>query len=442
MDMQALMPRPTISKNGKLCCGKKMKSGPWLEGTLNSEYRKEFLEKEVPLSTKSFKPLELPKVPGAKFDANTTYEGDFTLIHPARRAPIRPRHSQAVENLRFEGVSAYQSQFEYKGIPYERVKAPSVYEPTQAPLSTDTTYTGDYAVRAVPLPPSMIKRGSNLELGGKFDAQSMYKATFVNLPPAKRDPALPVPGGQVVPQGSFDAGTVYRSHFLPMESSRPAQFKPTDAGAMNNTNWDGENLTEYKGQFMNKGIRANPAAKPLTSSEVIPMGRLDTSTTYGGDFKQKAIGRIPPIRPDNAIKPETLPFNGRSSYADSFLPKVVPYERVRASLSFEPSLAKFDETTTSGEAYRAYQNVPGYRGVPRMGGIKKDEQGIFDGRSTYKQDFMQLPGERAVPKPPPVAVLPDASFDGTTIYRADFVEKELPVRPAPCVECDSEGEEV
>jgi hypothetical protein len=65
---------------------------------------------------------------------------------------------------------------------------------------------------------------------------------------------------------------------------------------------------------------------------------------------------------------------------------------VRASLTFEPSLAKFDETTTSAEAYKAYKSVPAFRGVPRVNGIRKEEQETFDGKSTYKQDFMQLPG--------------------------------------------------
>ena len=47
------------------------------------------------------------------------------------------------------------------------------------------------------------------------------------MPFARRDPAAPASGGQVLPTGDFDQGTMYRSSFVPKEIGVPEQFRPT-----------------------------------------------------------------------------------------------------------------------------------------------------------------------------------------------------------------------
>ena len=46
------------------------------------------------------------------------------------------------------------------------------------------------------------------------------------MPFAKRDPASPASGGQVMPTGAFDEGTMYRSSYVTKEIVAPTQFKP------------------------------------------------------------------------------------------------------------------------------------------------------------------------------------------------------------------------
>ena len=66
----------------------------------------------------------------------------------------------------------------------------------------------------------------------------------------------------------------------------------------------------------------NPPARPLLGGEVMPKGPLDTTTTYGGDFKQYATGRQPAMRPVSSMHQERVPFEGTSNYQDQFIAKV------------------------------------------------------------------------------------------------------------------------
>lgn len=64
--------------------------------------------------------------------------------------------------------------------------------------------------------------------------------------------------------------------------------------------------------------------RPDRGGDVLPKGPLDSSTTYGGDFKLFQTVPAKSMKPSNAAK-EQLPFNGASTYADSFIPKVCEF---------------------------------------------------------------------------------------------------------------------
>ena len=80
--------------------------------------------------------------------------------------------------------------------------------------------------------------------------------------------------------------------------------------------------TTYRNEFVDKEVPVNPAARPLKGGDVLPTGALDTSTTYGGDFKLFASARQAPVRPTNSMSAEKLPFAGASTYQDQYIAKV------------------------------------------------------------------------------------------------------------------------
>ena len=98
-----------------------------------------------------------------------------------------------------------------------------------------------------------------------------------------------------------------------------------DAGTLNDAEWfGGKPSTEYQNTYLNKEIPVNPAARPLRGGEVMPKGPLETSTTYGGDFKQYATGRQAPMRPANSMQAEKTTFEGTSTYQGQYIAKVRP----------------------------------------------------------------------------------------------------------------------
>lgn len=97
---------------------------------LNTEYKNEFIDKEVPVQRGSARPQDFPQASG-KFDPSTTYGGDFKTFGVERTAPAKPQHSTAVEGLPFEGTSNYKANFGPKTVPYERMKPRSEYQPNK-----------------------------------------------------------------------------------------------------------------------------------------------------------------------------------------------------------------------------------------------------------------------------------------------------------------------
>ena len=91
---------------------------------------------------------------------------------------------------------------------------------------------------------------------------------------------------------------------------------------MNDSEWLSKPTTEYGATYMNKEIPVNPPARPMRGGEVMPTGPLDTSTTYGGDFKQYATGRQAPVRPSNSMQADKVPFEGSSTYQNQYIAKV------------------------------------------------------------------------------------------------------------------------
>ncbi|GAX77971.1 hypothetical protein CEUSTIGMA_g5413.t1 [Chlamydomonas eustigma] len=442
MDMQSLMPGRTSSKprmkNGKPCCQKKPKSGPWLDGTLNTEYRNEFIDKEVPVQRATAKNSEYPTNPRATFDPSTTYGGDFKAFQVPRQAAAQQPNSQGVEGLPFEGNSSYRDQYGAKAVPYNRVKPPTDYQPNKGEFNSGTTYGGDFVPRGVPQPARLITRVNNMEPSGPFEGQSLYKTTFTKMPNSKREPVARAEGGTILPKGAFDDGTIYRSNYVPKEIHMPAQYRPVDSGPINEREWFQAPSTEYRGQFFDKEVPRNAAAAPMRGGNILPTGPLDTSTTYGGDFKLFATGRQAPIRPITSVDPQKVPFEGKSSYTDAFFPKAVPYSRIRPVTSYEPNKAKFDPSTTHNAAFQAHKVVPTFRGGAPVTSLMRETH-PFEGKSTYRGDFTKMPGGlRAATVGRSNEAIRSGPFDGTTTYRVDFIEKEIPARVEPdCVECSS-----
>eukprot|EP00798_Chlamydomonas_sp_ICE-L_P012606 gene12606-15832_t len=443
--MTALMPTQdrqifNAEKKKRLpCCNGKKKPQPWLEGTLGTEYNKQFFEKEVPQD--SAKPKAAPKN-NAKFDGTTTNQADYVPHQVAREPMVMPTHSQAVEGLPFQGNSAYAAEFGPKEVAYHRVKPNTGYEPNKGEFYGKTTYNGDFLENQVPVLVGRIKQPNSLKTSsGPFEGASVYKDNFGKPLAVKRESCAPK--AQPLAKGKFDGETMYTASYVPKEVAVPEQVRPKDARPMSQQGWyGGLPGTEYGGQFFNKETPHVEPVKATRGGNILGKGPFDGSTTNKADytaFQTPMKDRM--IRPNNAIEMEKLPFNGESTYAGQYVSKDVPYARVKASNAYVPNGAAFDGTTTSKVAYRDFGMVPTYRGKPQRS-TAFDSKNPFEGQSTYNANYAKMPSvPRTKAKGMAAQPLRTGPFDGVTTYRGDFVEKEIPAKEPDCRECDSCEEE-
>ena len=100
----------TQSKSGKPCCPKKVKN-QWLDGTLNTNYKLEFVDKEVPLQVvgRNMQPNEW--APRGKFVDTTTFGEAFVARAVEPTSPFKPR-GQSIEPQPFRGTSTHQDDFQ------------------------------------------------------------------------------------------------------------------------------------------------------------------------------------------------------------------------------------------------------------------------------------------------------------------------------------------
>lgn len=437
--MTSLMPERRIynaEKTKKLpCCKGRKKPQPWVEGTLNSEYRNQFIEKEVPTDYAQ-KPKATVK-PNAKFDGMTTNKADYVPFQVGREQMIKPVHSQAVEGLPFSGTSAYASEYGPKEVAYQRVKPSNAFEPNKGEFYGTTTHKQDFQENQVPVAARIIMQPNSLKTGGHpFEGNSIYKDNFTKHVAVPRE--MVKRAEQPLAKGKFEGDTMYNTSYIPKEVCVPEQFRPQDARPMSRGGWyGGIPSTEYGGQFLNKETPYAEPVKPVKGGELWK-GAFDGTTTNKADYVQYSTPmKDRMIKPSHAIESEKLPFTGQSTYQGQYIPKDVPYARVKPNNAFQPNKAPFDASTTHKAAFADYGVVPSYRGKPQRSTFGKESK-PFEGESTYKTNFSKMPQvPREKVKVLQAQALRTGPFDGTTTYKVDYVEKEIPERGPDCRECDS-----
>ncbi|KAL6752994.1 hypothetical protein V8C86DRAFT_3140445 [Haematococcus lacustris] len=432
VDMSSLMPReqPRL----KPCC--RNKKAPWLEGTLGTTYRNEYVAKEVPIE-RAVRKVE-PVANAPRFDGTTTMGTDFQAYQVKRELPIRPPSTNLAAEGPFAGDSQYRSEFGPKAVPYHRAHAPNAYEPNKAPFDGTTSNKTDYQQREVAAPVRAVAHSSNLPAtAGPFEGASLYKDTYGRQPYARRDLLVPPSGGQVVPRGPFDSATIYNSAYQAKEISRPVQVRPVDSRPFSATSWLELPSTEQRSQFVGKDV---PVVRPSSAPRGQPLfkGAFDGTTTHNADFLPYQSAPARPVLQPSALQPSKQRFAGDSQYRSEFGPKAVPYERARAPNAYEPNKAPFDGSTTHKAAFQAVEVPRTQRVAPHASSILQGSA-PFEGASLYKDSFGKQPYARRGLLVPQGNAVQSGPFDGSTTYHQDFTAKEIPARhwPRRDDECES-----
>jgi len=198
-----------------------------VDGALGTEYRGQFINKEVPVAPTQHTARGALQLPSAPFEGTTTAKADFVPFAVERTAPIRPT-AAARESAPFQGETSYASNFTHKDVPYARVKPTHSFQPNAAPFQGETTHQAAFKEVSVPV---AQRKTHDLGVLGRdkypFEGASTYKDNFKKNAAAKRTPCLPSKGG-VVQSGPFDGTTTYRVDYIPKEATVERAQGPCD----------------------------------------------------------------------------------------------------------------------------------------------------------------------------------------------------------------------
>jgi len=126
---------------------------------LNTMYNSEFTPKPM-AKVNAVRPVERPMV-NAKFEANTTYGGDYRKWAGARASPIRAQSGYEPPNRPFEGMSTYKGHYiPHAGGPQRSFKPDGVVHKSTAPFEDATMYRTEYTAKEIePCPAALLDTG-------------------------------------------------------------------------------------------------------------------------------------------------------------------------------------------------------------------------------------------------------------------------------------------
>lgn len=371
--------------------------------------------------------------PKGKFVDTTTFGEAFTARAVEPSSPFKPK-SQTVEQQPFRGTSSYADDFQPKSVPYSKALAPPANPQPTGPFLGGTTYGSAYQEKEI-MRPQTARPAVTLPPSQPFEGSSLYKETFRPHGNARRDPCIPIEGGEVMPRnGQFDNITTSRVAYQPKEIQRTEMFRPAPARPMSAGPFNGS--SEYRNQYIGKESPTKAAPHvPVPSSDILGKGKFDDSTTSKAAFAIPS-DHVPArsYKPEPS-KPDSAPFNGTSTYTDAFIAKDVPYELVKPKNNFKPSEGRFDGTTSHQRDYIPISVVPAKSYKPVY---SKPDTAPFSGLSTYNDAFVVKAAPRTESYKPANQTQQSAPFQGQSSYKTDYVAKEIPYsRPGDCSECSS-----
>ncbi|EFJ53250.1 hypothetical protein VOLCADRAFT_102859 [Volvox carteri f. nagariensis] len=420
---------------------------------------KEYWEKKAPHERTASMLPRSQLGPDGPFDGTTSYGTNFQA--PAGAGPAQSFKPPAgeKENLPFSPWTTYKVDYPAKDVPYNRVRPANKLQPAAGPFQDSTTMKESFPgwAGAKPSTPAAGRSVSVPRAVGPFDGVSAYKVAILfkagkregddyrRWPGARPQPAVPLLGQRAaLPGGAFNDATTHRSVYTPKQVSPPERVRHSDETMRPDGWYDGVPSTEYRRHYVEKAGDPPPRAAATTgaSGAALPKGPFSGSTTYGTEFRPRTAPEYERAgRPADDPR-DSGPFEGVSTYKDTYVKKDVPYQRIRPSAKLQPAAGPFQDTTEMKTSFQNWGTQPVTKAGPSASG-NLASVGPFDGTTTYRTDFHKMNGGlRAMAGRPTSgtrALRGKGPFEGVSMYTTDYIPK--PYQPVesykPC-ECDGD----
>nr|CDS32503.2 protein FAM154A [Hymenolepis microstoma] len=350
----------------------------------------------------------------------------YRLLFHHKCSHIHPKRNEEP----FSKVTEYTER--YIGQNGERAKSlkPKA-APIQSiePLSAETTHRHDFVSH--PLEPRKQKEESAQHVPvGTFEGQSVYNSDYTKKGIIRVAP--------FVPQTCEKKLEVFEG-----EATYTADYKEWDVEPHNNNvpkyeyqkpidSFNGESI--YSTDYVNHGFVKPPnAIKP--SPQPIQSGSFDGISTFTADYIPKNADKQMPFRPKYTPLSSNTPFTKETTHNVDYTEKPLPEHFRRNVEEYKPSSAEFDGRTTYRDNYmplegkrakmiKPVSEAPAYKGE-------------FSDMTNYKKEYRRwsIKARESSVQGPPKYLPPEVPFDGQTIYQNEYMAKFL--EPCPVMELHS-----
>eukprot|EP00750_Incisomonas_marina_P032531 INCI9208.1.p1 GENE.INCI9208.1~~INCI9208.1.p1 ORF type:complete len:291 (-),score=53.98 INCI9208.1:1438-2310(-) len=216
-------------------------------------------------------------------------------------------------------------------------------------------------------------RGNALDMKDFF--VTTYDRDFAAKPLPPRDAPAPAEPYRKMPDGRDFRTTEDDYQAWPIERREAPQ------AAQRHEPLPFKGTTEYRDEFSPHKIPPREPGPGPQEYHKMPDSR-DFASETSKNFRQWELPKRE--QPQQAQRPQSLPFNARSSYQDDFVPHQVPAREAARPVEYKPNGIPFNAQSTTASDYQAWELPP--KDAPHQ--VARPPPSLpFTARSTTQDDF-------------------------------------------------------
>ncbi|VDL35868.1 unnamed protein product [Hymenolepis diminuta] len=362
----------------------------------------------------------------------------YTYLLSHHKCPhIHPKQNKEA----FSKATEYSDRF--IGQNGERAKSlKPVATPIQSsePLSEETTHKHDYVPHALEPRKQKEKSGQHVP-EGTFEGQSIYNSDYTEKDIVRVSPFVPETSEKKLEK--FKGEATYTADYREWDVEPHHNYGPKNEYQKPTDGFKGESV--YSTDYVDHGL-VKPSSAIRPAVQPIQSGPFDGISTFTADYMPKNAEKQKPFRPDYTPVHSDTPFAKETTHNVDYTEKPLPEHFRRIVEEYKPSSAEFDGRTTYRinyiplEGERAKIIKPAYQAL--------DRNREFSDMTNYKKEYRKwsIKAREAPIQGPPKYLPPEAPFDGQTIYQNEYMAKltepcpVLQLHSNPDVICEGEDE--
>ena len=370
-----------------------------------------------PQKTESYAEKRSYRAPTEPFEGASTIQTDFVdhgYIPPP--ALLKPAQNTVSVNERFDGSSSYKEAFVPLQLPAKFVVVKEKYKPPECEFQGETTFKSDFKSYDGTKPAQSLKPVSKAQSSVEpFQGVTINKESYkVWDMPAKftRPPAVYVP-----PTEKFGTQTTVQADYRPFQAAPAKSIRPLERSKDSNVPFDGSttqkvDYREWQGAEKAKSLKEVRVYQP-------PTDKFDGLSTCAAHYKGQYAPPAPSTKPPPNAIVSTQPFDGRTSYHDSYTPFTIQPQPKHGKEEFKPPEGKFYGETTSKRDYKSHE---GTKPAQSLKPVSKAQSSVepFQGVTINKESYKVWDMPAKFTRPPAVYVPPTEKFGTQTTVQADY----------------------